>query len=126
VDTVKMMTSTAKNLAKYLDAGAQVETLRNSSVDLAMALDEAVRLDCLNTAADLLKQANQLEKMVGRLYTTWKRVGSLSDRLYVDTGASNPGLRSLINCLEKLTGEEIEVPLDEVGEKTIRLRIFAD
>ena len=126
VDTVKMMTSTAKNLAKYLDAGAQVETLRNSSVDLAMALDEAVSLDCLNTAADLLKQANQLEQMVGKLYTTWKRLGNLSDRLYVDTGAGNPGLRSLINCLERLSGEEIEVPLDEVGEKTIRIRIFSD
>jgi hypothetical protein len=126
VDTVKMMTSTAKNLAKYLDAGAQVETLRNSSVDLVMALDEAVSLDCLNTAADLLKQANQLEQMVGKLYTTWKRLGNLSDRLYVDTGAGNTGLRSLINCLERLSGEEIEVPLDEVGEKTIRIRIFSD
>lgn len=126
VDTVKMMTSTAKNLAKYLDAGAQVETIRNSSVDLSLALDEAVRLDCLNTAADLLKQATQLEQMVGKLYTTWKRLGSLSDRLYVDTGAGNPGLRSLISCLERLSGEEIEVPLDEVGEKTIRLRIFSD
>jgi hypothetical protein len=48
----------------------------------------------------------------------------LADRLYVDTGASTPHLRSLLNCLERLSGEIIEIPLDEVGENTIRVRIL--
>ena len=81
VDTVKLLTSEARNLAKYLDAAAQVQALRQSPVDLEMALEEALRLDCLNTAADLVKQATQLEQTVAKLYTTWKRLGSLSDRL---------------------------------------------
>jgi hypothetical protein len=123
VDTVKLLTSEARNLAKYLDAAAQVQTLRQSPVDLEMALEEALRLDCLNTAADLVKQATQLEQAVGKLYTTWKRLGSLSDRLYVDTGASNPNLRSLLTSLESLTGEVIEVQLDEAGERSVRLRV---
>ncbi len=126
VDTVKLLTTDAKNLAKYLDAAAQVQTLKKSPLDLEMALDEAVRLECLNTAADLVKQASQLEQIVGKLYTTWKRLGSLSDRLYVDTGASNPHLRSMLTSLESLSGEVIEVQLDEAGEKTVRLRMMTD
>ena len=126
VDTVKLLTSEARNLAKYLDAAAQVQALRQSPVDLEMALEEALRLDCLNTAADLVKQATQLEQTVAKLYTTWKRLGSLSDRLYVDTGASNPNLRSLLTCLESLTGEVIEVQLDEAGERSVRLRVISE
>ena len=126
VDTVKSLTSDARSLAKYLDAAAQVQTLRRGSIDLEMALEEALRLDCLNTAADLVKQATQLEQSVAKLYTTWKRLSSLSDRLYVDTGASNPHLRSLLTCLETLTSEQIEVQLDDAGEHLVRLRVITD
>jgi hypothetical protein len=126
VDTVKLITSEARSLAKYLDAAAQVQTLRRGNLDIEMALEEALRVDCLNTAADLVKQATQLEQAVAKLYTTWKRLGSLSDRLYVDTGASNPHLRSMLTCLESLTSEVIEVELDEGGEKMVRLRVISD
>lgn len=126
VDTVKQVTSDARSLSKYLDAAAQVQTLQHGAVDMAMALEEALRLDCLNTAADLVKQASALEQTVGKLYTTWKRLGSLSDRLYVDTGASTPNLRSLLNCIDRLTSEVIEVPLDDTGEQVVRLRVMTD
>ncbi len=126
IDTVKQMTSTAKNLAKYLDSASQVETLRDSSVDIERALDEALRLDCLNITADLVKQATNLEQSVGKLYTMWKKIGSVADRLYVETGSSSPNLRSLLSCLEKLTSEVIEIRLDDGGDKMIRLKIMSD
>ena len=126
VDTLKQATTDARNLAKYLDAAAQVQAINQSSVDVEMALSEAMRLGCLNTASDLVKQAAQLEQTIAKLYTTWKRLGSLADRLYVDTGASTPNLRSLITCIERLSGEVIEVPLDDMGDRTIRLRILTD
>ena len=126
VDTVKQVTADARYLAKYLEAAAQVQTISQSSLDMEIALEEALRLDCLNTAADLVKQASVLEQTIGKLYTTWKRLGSLSDRLYVDTGASTPQLRSLLSCIESLTGEIIEVPLDETGEQLIRLKIITE
>ncbi|ACK72849.1 conserved hypothetical protein [Gloeothece citriformis PCC 7424] len=126
IDTVKHLTTSARSLAKYLDAAAQVQTLKNGAVDVEMALEEALRIDCLNTAADLVKQATQLEQTVGKLYTTWKRLGSLADRLYVDTGASNPHLRSLLTCMEVLTSEVIEVNLDEAGDRMIRLRVMTE
>lgn len=126
VDTVKNMTSSARSLAKYLDAAAQVQTLRNATIDLELALDEALRLDCLNTAADLVKQATYLEQTVAKLYTTWKRLGSLADRLYVDTGASNPHLRSMLSCLESLTSDVIEVGLDDEGDRVVRLKVMSE
>jgi len=124
VDTVKELTSEAKNLSKYLDAAAQVQALQNSEIDMEMALEEALRLDCLNTASDLVKQATHLEQIMGKLYTTWKKVGSLADRLYVETGASNPHLRSLLRTLEKLSGDTIEVPLDESSDRVVRLKFI--
>ncbi|MBW4680942.1 MAG: hypothetical protein KME19_12610 [Microcoleus vaginatus WJT46-NPBG5] len=125
VDTVKQLTSDARNLSKYLDAAAQVQTINQSSLDMEMALEEALRLGCLNTAADMVKQAAQVEQTVAKLYTTWKRLSSLADRLYVDTGATTPHLRSLISCMERLAGEVIEVQLGD-NERTIRLRILSD
>jgi hypothetical protein len=126
IDTVKLMTGEAKNLAKYLDAAARVQTLRDSAIDMELALEEALRLDCINTAADLVKQANNLEQTVGKLYTTWKRLGTVADRLYVETGASNPHLRSLLTCLETLTNDTIEVALDETGDRLVRLKVMSD
>ncbi|MGK7931072.1 MAG: hypothetical protein AB4041_06530 [Microcystaceae cyanobacterium] len=126
LDTAKTLTTSARNLAKYLDAAAQVQALKKTPIDLEMALEEALRLDCLSTASDLVKQATQLEQMVGKLYTTWKRIGKLADRLYVDTGASNPNLRSLLTSLESLSGDVIEVQLDESGELTVRLRVMTE
>lgn len=123
VDTIKEVTSEAKYLAKYLDAAANVQALNDDSLDLERALQEAIRLGCINVAADLVNQASQLEQTIARLYTTWKRIGSLADRLYVDTGASTPNLRSLLSCLEPLGGEVMEVNIGGNGERTIRLQI---
>jgi len=124
LDTVKHLTSNARNLSRYLDAAAQVQTLQNSSLDIEMALTEALRLDCLNTTADLVKQASQLEQSVAKVFTTWKRLSSLSDRLYVDTGASTPHLRSLLNCLSRLSSEVIEVQLGDT-DQIIRIKILS-
>lgn len=126
IDTVKTLTSEARSLSKYLDAAAQVQTLKRGTVDMEMALEEALRLDCLSTAADLVKQATALEQTVGKLFTTWKRLGNLADRLYVDTGASTPHLRSLLACLDPLTNETIELALDEDSDRLVRLRVIAE
>ncbi|MDM9385633.1 hypothetical protein QUB80_33805 [Chlorogloeopsis sp. ULAP01] len=123
VDTVKQVTADARSLAKYLKAAAQVQALNEEDVDIETALIEAQRVGCLSIAADLVNQASQIEQTIGKLYMTWKRIGNLADRLYVDTGASTPQLRSLLNCLEPLGGEVMELQLGGVGERTIRLQI---
>ncbi len=123
VDTLKSATQEARNLAKYLKASAQVQALNAEQVDMETALIEAQRVGCLNVAADLVNQASQLEQTIAKLYMAWKRISNLSDRLYVDTGASTPHLRSLLNCLEPLGSEVMEVQLGGPTERTIRLQI---
>jgi hypothetical protein len=124
VDTVKQVTAEAKNLARYLTNTTQVQALSRSSVNLEAALEEAVRIGCSKSIADLVNQASQMEQMISKLYATWKRLNGLTERLYVDSGASTPHLRSLLSSLECLSGDSVEVQLgsDESG-RTIRLHI---
>lgn len=126
VDTVKQLTSDARNLSKYLEAAAQVQAISQQTIDVEMALEEALRVGCLNTAADMVKQAAQIEQSVAKLYTTWRRLASLTDRLYVDTGASTPHLRALLTCLDRLAGQVIEVQLGDESDRTVRLQILSD
>jgi len=45
----------------------------DDSLDLEGALEEALRLGCINIAADLVNQASQMEQTIAKLYTTWKK-----------------------------------------------------
>jgi hypothetical protein len=123
VDTLKQATADARSLAKYLKAATQVQALNEEEVDIETALIEAQRIGCLNIAADLVNQSFQLEQTIAKLYVTWKRIGNLADRLYVDTGASTPQLRALLNCLESYGGEVMELQISSTGKHAIRLQI---
>ncbi|AFY42537.1 hypothetical protein [Nostoc sp. PCC 7107] len=123
IDTIKQATTEARQLAKYLKSAAQVQALAKEEVDIETALEEAHRVGCLSVAADLVNQASQMEQLIGKLYMTWKRISSLADRLYVDTGASTPNLRSLLSCIEPLGTEVMELQLSGTTEHTVRLQI---
>ncbi|MBU7587156.1 MAG: hypothetical protein KAF91_30635 [Nostoc sp. TH1S01] len=123
VDTIKQVTTEARQLAKYLKSAAQVQALAKEDVDIETALEEAHRVGCLSIAADLVNQASQMEQLIGKLYMTWKRISSLADRLYVDTGASTPNLRSLLSSIEPLGTEIMELQLSGTSDHTIRLQI---
>lgn len=126
VDTLKQVTSEARYLSRYLESATQVRALNHESLNLELALEEALRLGSLSTVADLVNQAAQLEQAVAKLYTTWKRVGNLAERLYVDSGASTPHLRSLLAHLSSLSGDTIELAIGDAVSRTVRLRVLSD
>ncbi|MGB7084551.1 MAG: hypothetical protein WBD47_03290 [Phormidesmis sp.] len=129
VDTLKQVTAEAKYLSRYIAAAAQVQSLDPEQINLELALDEALRVGCLNSAADLVNQATQLEQAATKLYTAWKRMNKLSERVYVDSGESTPHLRSLLSALNPLCSELIEVQLGDINSTTsrrIRLRMLPD
>ncbi|MFY0609112.1 MAG: hypothetical protein JXR06_02140 [Candidatus Atelocyanobacterium thalassa] len=128
IDNIKLLTKDSKNLAKCLDAAAQLQTLKNEKIhlDIEMVLEESIRLDCLNTTVNLIQQASQLEQIVVKFYIAWKRLKNISDKLYINTGESSPNLRSMLTSLESLSEEVVEVPLDELREKVVKLRIFPE
>jgi hypothetical protein len=129
VDTLKQVTSEAKYLAKYIAAAAQVQSIDPDIVDLERALDEALRIGSLSATADLVNQATQLEQATTKLYTAWKRLKGLAERVYVDSGESTPHLRSLLAALDPLTQDLIEVQLgsaESANARMIRLKFMHD
>lgn len=129
VDTLKQATAEARYLAKYLDAATHVQALNSEGLDLESALEEALRIGCLNAAADLVSQSAQLEQAIAKVYTTWKRMNKLAERVYLDSGESTPHLRSLLAHLTPLTGDVIEVQLGDTDSslaRTIRLKVLGD
>ena len=127
LETVKDMTLSARYLSRYLESAAQVQTIANGTMDLELALEEALRLDCLNLAADLVHQAAQLENSMAKLHTSWKRLGSLSDRLYVESGASTPHLRQLLDNLGSLAGDSLSLPMGDLATgRTIRIQMLPE
>jgi len=126
VDTVKQVTAEARYLAKYLEAAARVQALTNPSLNLELALEEALRIGCLNSTADLVNQAAQMEQTVIKLFLTWKRLNSLSERVYLDSGESTPHLRTLLSCLGHLAAEIIETPLDDMSDRVVRLQVLTE
>lgn len=129
VETLKQATAEAKYLAKYLNAAAQVQTLNHDSIDLESALEEALRIGCLNSTADLVNQAAQLEQAIAKLYTSWKRLNTLAERVYLDSGASTPNLRSLLTGLNPLSGEILELQLGDVDgsfSRTVRIKVLGE
>ncbi|MDX2271975.1 MAG: hypothetical protein NW237_08500 [Cyanobacteriota bacterium] len=124
VDTLKQVTADARYLARYLEAAAQVRSLDDPTLNLEQALEEALRLGSLNLTADLMNQAAQLEQTLTRLYTTWKRLNTLSEKLYLTSGASTPHLQRLLNCLGRLSESHITLDLGQADHlQTIRLTL---
>lgn len=127
VETIKQVTAAARSLSRYLETAPQIQALSLLDLDINQALSEAQRLGQLQSAADLVQQAAQLETTMARLYTTWKRLSHLSEQLYVESGSSTPHLRQLLTGLETLSGELLEIQLGQ-GDKarTIRIHVLPD
>jgi hypothetical protein len=129
LDTLKQVTAEARYLSKYLASANQVQLLEAIDLDLELALEEALRVGCLNSAADMVAQAAQIEQTAVRLYTTWKRLNQLAERVYLDSGESTPHLRSLLAALAPITHETIQVRLgeaDSVTAQTIRWQLIGE
>ncbi len=127
LDTLKQVTAEARYLAKYLEAAVQVQALNSEDLALESALEEALRIGCLNATADMVQQAAQLEQTVAKLYNTWNRLTKLAERVYVDSGSSTPHLRKLLDYLEPLTSQTLTVQLGDPESPLshqVRLRIL--
>lgn len=129
LDTLRQVTAEARYLAKYLNAANQVQVLNDNDFDLETALEEALRVGCLSAAADMVTQAAQIEQAAAKLYTTWKRLNRLTERVFVDSGASTPHLRALLNALAPLSSEIVEVQIgdnDSPLSRIIRWQLLSD
>ena len=71
------------------------------------------------------RQVSQLVK--GANDTSWRRLGGLHERLWLESGSSTPYLRSLLQGLESLSGSNLRVSLGELaGGKRLRLQLVEE
>ena len=127
LEVVKDVTLTARWLSKAAEAAQAVRALQVGEVETEKAMREAQRLDALGLLADAVAQAQQLESAVLRLHTSWRRLGGLQERLWVESGSSTPHLRELLQALQSLSGSTLTVSLGELaGGKRLRLQVVEE
>jgi hypothetical protein len=127
LDRVRDVTLTARWLQKATDAGLAVRALQLEGLNLEKAILEAQRLDALGVLADAVGQARQLERAVLQLHTSWRRLGLLQERLWLESGSSTPHLRTMLQALQTLSGTTLRVNLGELaGGKRIRLQLVEE
>ncbi len=127
LDRVKEVTSTARWLSKAAEASLAVRAFQYDQLDFEKALQEAQRIDALGLLADAVGQAQALEAAVLKLHTSWRRLGGLQERLWVESGSSTPHLRELLTALQSLSGSTMRVSLGELaGGKRVRLQLVEE
>ena len=127
LDRVKDVTSTARWITKTTESGDAVRAFQQGELNLEKAMQEAQRLDALGLLADAVGQAQALESAVLKLHTSWRRLGGLQERLWVQSGSSTPYLRDVLNALQSLSGATLRVSLGELaGGKRVRLQLVEE
>ncbi len=127
LERVKEVTCTARWLSKAAEAALAVRAFQQGDLDFEKALQEAQRLDALGLLADAVGQAQALESAVLKLHTSWRRLGGLQERLWVESGSSTPHLRELLTALQSLSGSTLRVSLGELaGGKRLRLQLVEE
>ena len=127
LDRIKDVTSTARWITKATESGVAVRAFQQGELDLEKAMQEAQRLDALGLLADAVGQAQALEAAVLKLHTSWRRLGGLQERLWVESGSSTPYLRDVLSALQSLSGATLRVSLGELaGGKNVRLQLVEE
>jgi hypothetical protein len=127
LERVRDVTLTARWLDKAAQAALAVRAFQQGNLDFEKAIQEAQRLDALGLLADAVGQAQALESAVLKLHTSWRRLGGLQERLWVESGSSTPHLRELLTALQSLSGSTLRVSLGELaGGKRLRLQLVEE
>ena len=127
LERVKDVTNTARWLHRAAEASLAVRAFQQGELDFEKALQEAQRLDALGLLADAVAQAQALESAVLKLHTSWRRLGGLQERLWLESGSSTPHLRELLTALQSLSGSTLRVSLGELaGGKRVRLQLVEE
>ncbi len=127
VEAVKEVTTAAKWIGKSNDASLSLRVLQCEGIDLEKATKEAQRIESLGLLVDALTQAKTIEASVLRLHSSWRKLGDLHEKLWLESGSSTPYLREVLNTLQTLSGATMRVSLGNLfGGKKIRLQIVEE
>lgn len=81
--------------------------------DLESAVMEAIEAGIADELGCLAKGAKQVESLGGKFWTAWKKLADQSDSIYVQTGASQPGIRKILaKCDQFFQGGQMRLPVE--------------
>ena len=124
MDAVKAATQTARSMANVLDAAMALNALQDRSLNLDQAMGEAQRLEVLGILAEILRHARQVEQAASQLNRSWRRMGDLHGRLWLESGSSTtPHLRRLLEALAALAGSPLQVSLGASEGRPVEITI---
>ena len=127
IDCIKNLTNTARWISKSLDASLSLSTFQNNDLNLEKATQEAQRLEALDLLSDAFTQAKSVEASVVKLYLSWKKLGVIHEKLWLESGSSTPYLRDVLKSLQAICGATMRVSLGELsGGKKLRLQIVEE
>ncbi|NJK35883.1 MAG: hypothetical protein HC919_13630 [Oscillatoriales cyanobacterium SM2_2_1] len=123
-DELKQATAEAQVLNRYLKNSDQIQALQDHACDLESALAEAQRVGSLRPLTEALTAAAQLEGAIAKLYTTWRRLALVLDRLEAESSASTPHLRTVLAVLSPLSNSQLAIHLG--GDRLIGVELLVD
>ncbi len=127
LESLKDVASTAKCITRAIDASMSLRAFNQLELNLEKATQEAKRINALGFLSDAFGQAKNVEASVLRLYTAWRRLEHLHEKIWLESGSSTPYLRDVLNALQTLTGSTMRISLGEIaGGKKIRLQIVEE
>ena len=126
LDRIKDVTSTARWITKATESGVAVRAFQQGNSTWRRRCRRRSAWMPL-VAADAVGQAQALEAAVLKLHTSWRRLGGLQERLWVESGSSTPYLRDVLSALQSLSGATLRVSLGELaGGKNVRLQLVEE
>tara|TARA_Y100001968_G_scaffold84724_2_gene75847 strand:- start:1102 stop:2139 length:1038 start_codon:yes stop_codon:yes gene_type:complete len=127
IDCIKDLTSTARWISKSLEASMCLRSFQDKDLNLEKATQEAQRLEALDLLADAFGQAKAVEASVIKLYLSWRKLGGIQEKLWLESGSSTPYLRNVLDALQTISGATMRISLGELaGGKKIRLQIVEE
>lgn len=127
IDCIKAVTNQAKWISKSIEAALCVRAFNSDKLNIEKAIQEAQRIEILALLSDALGQAQVIEASVLKLNTSWRRLGGLNEKLWVESGSSTPYLREVLEALQTLSGSTMRISLGELsGGKRVRLQMVEE
>lgn len=107
---IEVLTQEVDAIAKIYKNFDSVLTLVGQGLDVDALVDEACQAEMSSEVARFITACAGLESLARKLRSAHKTLSSLGERLFVDSGANHPNIRTLLGYTDTLTQECIRIP----------------
>ena len=104
------ITTSVKSMKKVSDGIDSLNETFDQKVDRDEVIDESYRLEITEVVASAMKTQKSIVELLTKALAAKQKLSNICERIYLETGASTPETRNLLNILEQYTNNVIEIP----------------